>query len=112
MTVISRGFQCAPVLRVALASIAVPRAFTLSGCAAIEELKERFLNARKATAHLLRITGVLWLKTTTQRVRRNVLERFRAEHGHRPLKDLQSSHVRGMIGAKANTSEAANNLLK
>lgn len=98
--------------RVALASIAVSASITLSGCAAIEELKERFLNARKATAHLLRITGVLWFKTTTQRVRRNVLERFRAEHGDRPLKDLQSSHVRGMIGAKANTSEAANNLLK
>jgi hypothetical protein len=54
----------------------------------------------------------LWLKTTPQRVRRNVLERFRAEHGHRPLKDLQSSHLRSIIGAKANTSEAANNLLK
>ena len=98
--------------RVAFASIAVSASIILSACAAIEELKERFLNARKATAHLLRITGVLWLKTTTQRVRRNVLEGFRAEHGHRPLKDLQSSHVRGMIGAKANTSEAANNLLK
>jgi integrase len=52
------------------------------------------------------------LKTSTQRVRRNVLERFRAEHGHRPLKDLQSFHVRSIIGAKADTPEAANNLLK
>jgi integrase len=41
-----------------------------------------------------------------------MLERFRAEHGHRPLKDLQRAHIRSIIGAKANTPEAANNLLK
>src|SRR5262249_45736415 len=52
------------------------------------------------------------LKASTQKVRRNVLERFRAEHGHRLLKDLQSAHIRHIIGAKANTPEAANNLLK
>jgi integrase len=52
------------------------------------------------------------LKASTQRVRRNILERFRAEHGHRALKDLQTTHVRSIIGAKASTPEAANNLLK
>ena len=52
------------------------------------------------------------LKASTQKVRRNVLERFRAEHGHRPLKDLQSAHIRHIIGAKADKPEAANNLLK
>lgn len=52
------------------------------------------------------------LKDSTQTVRRNILERFRAEHGHRPLKDLQTSHVRSIIGSKASTPEAANNLLK
>ena len=52
------------------------------------------------------------LGETTQVVRRNVLERFRAEHGHRLLKDLQTSHVRHIIGAKKETPEAANNLLK
>jgi integrase len=52
------------------------------------------------------------LKASTQKVRRNVLERFRAEHGHRPLNDLQGAHIRHVIGAKANTPEAANNLLK
>jgi integrase len=52
------------------------------------------------------------LAAITQRVRRNMLERFRAEHGHRPLKDLQSAHIRRIIGAKASTPEAANNLLK
>jgi integrase len=52
------------------------------------------------------------LKVSTQKVRRNILERFRAEHGHRLLKDLQSAHIRHIIGTKANTPEAANNLLK
>ena len=52
------------------------------------------------------------LKPSTQRVRRNILERFRAEHGRRALKDLQTTHVRSIIGAKASTPEAANNLLK
>jgi integrase len=52
------------------------------------------------------------LKASTQRVRRNILERFRAEHGHRLLKDLQTTHVNKIIGAKASTPEAANNLLK
>jgi integrase len=52
------------------------------------------------------------LAAITQRVRRNMLERFRAEHGHRLLKDLQRAHIRNIIGAKAETPEAANNLLK
>jgi integrase len=54
----------------------------------------------------------LGLKASTQRVRRNILERFRAEHGHRMVKDLQTTHVRNIIGAKASTPEAANNRLK
>jgi integrase len=41
-----------------------------------------------------------------------MLERLRAEHGHRRLKDLQRVHVDKIIGAKASTPEAANNLLK
>jgi integrase len=52
------------------------------------------------------------LAAITQRFRRNILERFRAEHGYRPLKDLQRAHIRAIIGAKANTPHAANNLLK
>jgi integrase len=52
------------------------------------------------------------LAALTQQTRRNILERFRAEHGHRPLKDLQPTHIRKIIGAKSDTPEAANNLLK
>jgi integrase len=56
--------------------------------------------------------GFHGLKASTQTVRRNILERFRAEHGHRPLKDLQRVHIQNIIGSKAGTPEAANNLLK
>ena len=52
------------------------------------------------------------MRPGSQAERRGVLERFRAEHGHRPLKDLQRVHVRNIIAAKAGTPESANNLLK
>ena len=59
------------------------------------------------------------LKATTQVVRRNMLERFRATRapsgepfGAKPLKGLARRHISDIIGAKADTPEAANNLLK
>jgi integrase len=52
------------------------------------------------------------LRPSTQRVRRNILERFRAAHGHRMVRDLQKSHLDTIIAAMAKTPEAANNLLK
>jgi len=52
------------------------------------------------------------LKASTQRVRRNVIERFRNEHGTKPVSRLGRMHVNHIIGAKASTPEAANNLLK
>src|SRR5262245_19880608 len=52
------------------------------------------------------------LKTSTQRVRRNILERFRCEHGHRSLKDLKAIHIRTILGAMAKQPESANGLLK
>jgi integrase len=52
------------------------------------------------------------LKTSTQVMRRNIIERFRVEHGDKPIARLARSHIKEIIGAKANTPEAANNLLK
>jgi hypothetical protein len=52
------------------------------------------------------------LKDSTKRVRRNILERFRAEHGHRRVKDLQRTHINTLLGTMHNRREAANNLLK
>jgi len=52
------------------------------------------------------------LKPSTQRMRRNILERFRRNHGDKPVTRLEHAHVAAFIAAKANTPEAANNLLK
>jgi integrase len=52
------------------------------------------------------------LKPSTQRMRRNILERFRREHGDKPVARLEHEHIASMIAAKANTPEAANNLRK
>jgi integrase len=40
------------------------------------------------------------------------MERFRNEHGMKPIARLGRAHIKDIIGAKANTPEAANNLLK
>ena len=52
------------------------------------------------------------LKPSTQTMRRNIIERFRLAHGDKPLKGLSRRHISDIIGAKASTPEAANNLLK
>ena len=54
----------------------------------------------------------LGLKTSTQKVRRRIIERFRKEHGTKPVALLNRTHIKNIIGAKADTPEAANNLLK
>ena len=52
------------------------------------------------------------LKASTQVMRRNIIERFRLAHGDKPLKGLGRAHIQQIIGDKAATPEAANNLLK
>ena len=52
------------------------------------------------------------LAPISQRNRRNVIERFRNEHGHKPVARLDRVHIHGFIEAKADTPEAANVLLK
>jgi integrase len=52
------------------------------------------------------------LAESTQRQRRNVLENFRTLHGTKPVKGLGRTHIKEILGAKANTPEAANHLLK
>src|SRR5262249_36859617 len=54
----------------------------------------------------------LGLKASTQGVRRNILERFRREHGHRSLKDLKAIHIRTVLGEMSKQPESANGLLK
>jgi len=52
------------------------------------------------------------LKASTQKVRRNIIERFRQDYGGQLLKGLRRRHIVDIIGARAKTPEAANNLLK
>jgi integrase len=59
------------------------------------------------------------LKASSQKVRRNVIERFRNERapsgqtfGDKPLKGLTRIHIKEIVASKAETPEAANNLLK
>lgn len=52
------------------------------------------------------------LKASTQAVRRGIIERFRNEHGDKPVRLIERAHIKAIIGAKASTPEAANNLLK
>ena len=52
------------------------------------------------------------LKASTQKVRRNIIERFRKDYGGQLLKGLRRRHIVDIIGARAKTPEAANNLLK
>jgi integrase len=52
------------------------------------------------------------LKPSTQSERRYIIERFRAEHGGNPVRLLKRHHIAAMIAARADTPNAANNLLK
>jgi len=47
----------------------------------------------------------------TRRTRRNILERFRAEHGEKRIALLQRAHIGRMVAAKAGTPSAARNFL-
>jgi integrase len=52
------------------------------------------------------------LKASTAALRRNIIERFRSEHGDKPVARLERKHINDILGAKSKTPQAANNLLK
>src|SRR5258706_15557664 len=52
------------------------------------------------------------LAAETQRSRRGILERFRAEHGDKRIALLQRAHIDRIVAAKAATPSAARNFLK
>jgi integrase len=47
----------------------------------------------------------------TQRLRRNILERFREEHGDKRIATIEQKHMQAMVDAKASTPSAACNFL-
>jgi integrase len=52
------------------------------------------------------------LATETQRNRRNILERFRVEHGEKRVGAIERKHVQAMVTAKGATPSAACSFLK
>lgn len=54
----------------------------------------------------------LGLSDSTKRVYRLVYEKFRAEHGDKPVNMMQRAHVQRILAKKAETPSAANNLRK
>ena len=54
----------------------------------------------------------LALRPETQRTRRNILERFRNEHGEKRIAKIERAHVSAMLAARAHTPAAARNFLK
>ena len=52
------------------------------------------------------------LSFSTQATYRNIIERFREAHGDKRVAAIQRQHIKAIIGAKAETPAAANNLLR
>jgi integrase len=52
------------------------------------------------------------LRPSTRASRRNIIERFRAEHGKKPVRLIRREHIVAIINSRAATPQAANNLLK
>lgn len=74
--------------------------------------KPRSVNALVASYY--KSAAYLMLAASSRRVRKNILEKFRLEHGDDPVADLEPKHVRAMIQKKAagGRPHAANGLLK
>jgi len=53
----------------------------------------------------------LRLKETTRSAYRNMIEKFRDEHGNKRVATLERQHIKAIIGKKATTPAYANNLL-
>lgn len=51
------------------------------------------------------------LRPSTKATYRGIIERFREEHGDKRVAKIERQHIKAIIGAKADTPAAANNLL-
>jgi hypothetical protein len=87
------------------------------------QLKQRpdgFIGAERTKAGTVNALVVAYYKSpdfknledSTKDHRRRIIERFRSEHGDKPLKGLRREHIKQIMAAKAATPEAANNLIK
>jgi len=77
------------------------------------------IGAKRSPAGSVAATVGLYLGSTafanlaaeTQRTRRNILERFREEHGEKRIAAIEKKHVQAMVTAKGATPSAARNFL-
>lgn len=74
--------------------------------------RERRGSVSDAVARYYRSAEWAVLSASTKNTYRGILERFRVEHGDKPIADLRREHIKRIIAAKAATPGAANNLLK
>ncbi len=58
------------------------------------------------TSDFVNLTG------STKATYRGIMERFRAEHGHKRVAHMEKRHVQEIVAAKVDTPAAANNLLR
>ena len=63
-------------------------------------------------ASYYRSPDFLGLSDSTKSTYRGVIERFRQEHGDKPVKLMQRRHVQNILASRAETPSAANNLRK
>jgi integrase len=81
----------------------------------LEDFKEEHIEPGTIDAVIVNFyhsTDFVRLKATTQRVRKNVLEKFRLLHGKKRVGLLTAAHLKAIIGDMADRPGAANNLLK
>jgi integrase len=87
---------------------------SLEGASRIEIGAARTRPGTVAAAVVSYLNSVVFqsLAAETRRTRRNILERFREQHGDKRIALLQRRHLEDMMAARAGTPQAANNFLK
>lgn len=63
-------------------------------------------------ASFYRTSDYVGLGEATKATYRGIIERFRAAHGHRLVKEMRRQHVQKLVADKAATPAAANNMLR
>lgn len=63
-------------------------------------------------ASFYRTSDFVGLGDSTKTTYRGIIERFRAAHGHRLVKEMQRQNVQKLVADKAATPAAANNMLR
>jgi len=80
------------------------------GLVGAERIKPYSVN--QLVALWYRSPGFLDLSSSTQKVYRGIVEKFREKHGEKPVRLMKRRHVQTILSEKADTPTAANNLRK